>query len=407
MRRHPAVRPESLRRPDRVPGRARRGLAAVVVALAAVAASASVLTPATASPVPPPKVDPVQIVGNDLTSQRLDWWEVRRATSYRVFLSTRMDLGDSHLIQKVRTTEATVTGLTPGTTYCYQVQAFNHRVAGRKSPRSCKTTVVATGTDTGPVYRVLTYNLCSAKCDGWDRRLPGAVDQIEATDPDVVALQEAKSDAGIDAGLGSAYRLARYKSAKQLFYRTDRFTLARSGEIYLGGGSSYGVGGHWAVWADLIDRTASQRHVIFVDAHFAPGGDTVENDAARRENMTRLLDGVSAANPYDYSVVYAGDYNSHKHRVHNSPAELMNAAGYVDSYDLAATLTRPNYNTAHPMSTTPNIGNTWGDHVDHVWVDPYTTRVLSWANASPMNGRAYAAPVPSNHSPMLVVLQVN
>jgi hypothetical protein len=58
-------------------------------------------------------------------------------------------------------------------------------------------------------------------------------------------------------------------------------------------------------------------------------------------------------------------------------------------------------------STRPRISHTYGAHVDHVWVDPTKSRVLSWESVAELSGGNYAAPLPSNHNPLTVRVQVN
>ena len=112
-------------------------------------------------------------------------------------------------------------------------------------------------------------------------------------------------------------------------------------------------------------------------------------------------------NPERLPVVYAGDFNSHKHRSYDSPADVMHDAGYWDAFDLAEKLVRPNFNSANRMSYEPVIGDTWGDHVDHLWLDPNNTRVLKWRSVADFSpAGTYKAPLPSNHNPVFVKLTV-
>jgi len=108
--------------------------------------------------------------------------------------------------------------------------------------------------------------------------------------------------------------------------------------------------------------------------------------------------------------VYLGDFNSNKSRGHaqDTPARVMSAAGYVDAFDQARTLSRPNYNSGTQGSPRPVTSYTYGDHVDKVWVRKGDgIGVVSWANVNPRRGSRYVAPVGSDHCPIRVVLALS
>jgi len=119
---------------------------------------------------------------------------------------------------------------------------------------------------------------------------------------------------------------------------------------------------------------------------------------------------VNAANTNRSRVVYLGDFNSNKSRGHagDTPARVMGAAGYLDAYDQALTLTRPNFNSGTQGSRVPVRSYTHGDHVDKVWVRRGDgIGVLSWANINPVRGGRYVGPVGSDHCPILVKLRMS
>jgi endonuclease/exonuclease/phosphatase family metal-dependent hydrolase len=238
-------------------------------------------------------------------------------------------------------------------------------------------------------------------CGHWRARRGPALDLIRRPRPDVIALQETASDSGVDQKLSNTYAVAAYKSSKFLLYERDRFAMKRSGSIELGRK-------HWAVWADLADKEHDGKRVVFVSAHFGAGPDDPTGDGQRRENARRLLAGVHKINGKGRPVVYAGDFNSHKHRTYDSPTEVMNKAGYWDAYDLAEKLVRPNYNSANQLRLNPVIGDTWGDHVDHVWVRPGQSRILKWRTIADLTKKGrYADPLPSDHNPVFVKVAVD
>jgi endonuclease/exonuclease/phosphatase family metal-dependent hydrolase len=353
----------------------------------------------------PAQVGLVQAVAATTTSLTLVWPQVVGATGYEVDMAGDVTMTDRRRVAEAGVSTATVSGLQPGASYCFQVRAMAGRTAGLRSARTCKPTIRSQPLAPVATYEVVTYNLCTIACPDWGSRRGSAAKRIRQIGADVVALQENAADSRIAERLGETYKLAAQKSGKSLLFRRDRFKLVRSGSIDLGRRPGAAVN-HWAVWAELADRTNAGKRVIFTSAHLVSGADTVTNDGYRRRNTERLVAGIARLNAAGVPVVYAGDFNSHKHRRYDSPAEVMGASGYYDAYDLAESLIRPNFNSANQMRLVPSIGTMYGDHVDHVWVDPTTTRVLRWANRAKMAGNLYAGPLPSNHNPIAVRVKV-
>jgi len=291
----------------------------------------------------------------------------------------------------------------------------------------------------------MTYNVCSRACerdDGpgsktyythyrWVDRSPSVMERITTLKPDVVALQEAECGNQVTPLIvpPDGYALAKCRSAKMLFYKTSRFDLApasetpttmpphdvdgcwptwadwakgRTGYVFLG---HHGGGCRYAVWAELVDKATSQ-HVIFVSVHLVNGNDNAAA-AVRATEIRTLLKRIGQINPQNLRVVYAGDFNSHKGRSNDYIAPVFHDAGYYDAYDQAIWLRLQHFNSYNDFNATPTIGTKWGDHVDHVWVDPRHVRVLSWFNAARIVNGKYAQVIGSDHSPLLVRVQVN
>jgi endonuclease/exonuclease/phosphatase family metal-dependent hydrolase len=367
-----------------------------VIFVVTLAAGGLITTSASAAD-QPGNVQLVQVVRNGTGSLHLNWSSAPGASSYQVEMATDFEMTDRHRVASPGPSALTVDGLANGQTYCFQVRAMNGNTAGNRSPRTCKTTIIRQGAEQGAIYRLLTYNLCTRACANWGGRRGQAVELIQNRNPDVVALQETQKDSGMDTVL-TGYKLAHYKSAKMLLYRASRFTEKRSGEITLGPK-------RYAVWADLADRNNGGRRVIFTSVHASPGN-TQAADRSREQEVENLVEGIRRINGDNSPVIFGGDFNSHKHRDYDSPARVLQGAGYHDSYDLAQRLRRPNFNSANGFEPTPRIGATWGDHVDHFWVDPDQTRVLKWANAASVVNGVYS-PLPSNHNPIFARIIVN
>ncbi|GAA3516635.1 hypothetical protein GCM10022234_09830 [Aeromicrobium panaciterrae] len=383
------------------------------------------------------------------TSFTIIWPKASNATSYQVFVSTSYTgVLTAPVFGTSKTTTFTPKGLKPGTDYFIQVRAMNGTNAGSRSSRVGHQTIRAQGTATGPYYTVMSYNLCTRACmipyqpgmDGyytywkWSQRMPGAIERITNFKPDVVMLQESECSVPSAPDLHwqhpewrpvmqppAGYAKVKCRSAKQLFYNDARFDVApgescmdndstpppvnqcTSGSIYLG---EHLDGKKFAVWAELVDKTKADKHVIFVSVHLVTGTSTAAVNYRAAEIRT-LLAKIREVNPEGVPVVYGGDFNSHKNRSNDSVATEFHKGGLYDAFDLAMKIGYQHFNTYNGFKVTPTIGVKWGDHVDHVWVDPTKSRVISWLNGVKLVSGKLPHPIPSDHSPLVVSVQVN
>lgn len=365
---------------------------------------------------PPSRVKLVSFISASTTSLTVSWPQAKRVRSYEFELATNYDMV-GRTKTKIAATSGSrmtyvLTGLTPGQTYCLQVRGKRGKYYGKRSRRTCKPTVVTQGAPTGTPYRVMTYNVCATACQSkpgaasWSTRRALATSLITGQDPDVLALQEHPHTASaplLTDTLSADYAATTYISAKDLLYRRDRFTLARTGSIELSTG-------RYAVWAELNDLQADNASVIFVSAHLTPGR-SAEIDLLRQTETERLIAAVESENTGNVPVIYAGDFNSNKSRPLDAPAKVFKTEGYYDSFDLAAKLSRPNWNSAADFTSAPETPRTsykWGDHVDHVFVPAGTTYVSTWASPAAMaSSSKYDGPMPSDHKPVVVNIWLN
>lgn len=126
----------------------------------------------------------------------------------------------------------------------------------------------------------------------------------------------------------------------------------------------------------------------------------------RRKELLRLVNDLVPLNPDRVPVILAGDFNSYKGRTYDSVGKLLESIGLYDAFDQARIIGYQHYNSFNGFRTNPAIGITWGDHLDHFWVDPNRMRVWSWYNAAQFVGGKYATPIPSDHNPITMVLRV-
>lgn len=386
----------------------------------------------------------VSYVAATKSSLTVSWNKASSATKYQVFVSTSYSgVSSASVFGTTTSLHFTAKGLKSGTNYFIQVRAMNGSTAGSRSSRVGHRTIRAQGTATGPYYKVMTYNLCTRACmesntpgDAgyytywkWSTRMPYAVERIESHAAGVVMLQEAECEAATDrpkimppAGYASIF----CRSAKQMYFNDARFDLApgeecrtvddpfpfnnpaapedcTSGSIFLG---THGGGNRFAIWAELIDRAAGNKRTLFVNAHLVAGS-TGERVAERKVESYKLIDEIRKINTEGLPVVYGGDFNSHKGRTTDSVAAAFNTRGYHDAFDLAMKLKYQHHNSYNAFQSSPILGIKWGDHVDHFWVNPGKTRVTSWANGARLVGGKYPHPIPSDHNPVVVSVQVN
>lgn len=382
----------------------------VMVAMAAALVGAGTVSPASAGS-KPAQVGRIIITEGADTSLRLDWPSASGARKYVVERATNLDMTDRKEVARVEGTAYTVTGLKPGTFYCFQVRAKNGPTFADRSRKTCQFTSTDLRNASGPKYRMVTYNICQTACPNWSGRKPNAASLLRSANADVIGLQEAGRDNGLASAVGG-FTQVHAMSGKALLYKTTRFSVAknpdgskRTGHLVLGYDERKRKH-RYAVWAELLDKQHNDRRVIFVTTHLSPGEDNAHNDDYRRRQTVNLVDGLKRINPQDRPLVLGGDFNSSYSRDHDSPGRLLRNAGLGHAYNLADRWTNPLHNSANKGLAEPSVGVPWGHHIDQVWVDPRRFDVLGWANAAKLSNGVYS-PLPSNHNPILAEVQLH
>ncbi|MFS0885060.1 fibronectin type III domain-containing protein [Aeromicrobium sp. 179-A 4D2 NHS] len=378
----------------------------------------------------------MQAVGVTSSTVTLSWPKYKGATKYKVERASNYAFTKGRKTVGARTNKVTVKGLRAGTEYCFKVRAYNRK--GKHlatSARTCKPAAAIAVPKTGVNVTALTYNICSKACDksadarkagmkNWATRRPIVTRTILGSGADVVALQESSGWSTVTDDVRSIYSAVPdngYYRTSSLLYRTSRFeqvidtvtfpdpaaeggvateTTTRAQTIDIGNGRK-------ATWSELRDKRTG-KHIIFVSAHVTPEKGA-KFDARRKVETRNLIAKVNAVNTNKARVVYLGDFNSNKSRgyAQDTPARVMGASGYVDAYDQAKSLSRPNYNSGANGRLTPVKSYTYGDHVDKVWVRKGDRiGVVAWANIQPRRGSKYAGPMGSDHCPIRVTLRV-
>jgi endonuclease/exonuclease/phosphatase family metal-dependent hydrolase len=351
---------------------------------------------------PPERPGLVTIDAATSTSLTLSWPAVAGATGYVVERGDYPDMSHRVVVGRTAESHLTVDGLRPGAIACFQVRGVNRAGVGKGSHRACQRTVGTEGDSTGPVYRVLTYNICTRACPGWESRRADAAALVAAQRPDVVMLTESSPESGMAEAVGGMTQVVT-KSGKALLYDTDEFRVVSSDGAPRTGWIDLGMR-HYAVWAELVDRS-SEQHVLFVGVHLSQGG-SLEKDQRRRQQALTMMSDLERLNPQGLPVVIAGDFNSYWQRQYDTSGDVMRAAGLADSFWRAHKWVNGNYDSGNRGQAVPKIGWTWGRHLDQVWADPARTQVLKWGNAAALQDGRYV-PLPSNHNPVMVRLRVN
>ena len=194
----------------------RRAAALVVLALIVMLAPAAPPAWAAIS-----RVGMVSFAGASTTSLTLTWPKASGARGYQVWKSIHKNMAYRTVARSVSGTAATVSGLKPGETYCFQVQGKAGSKLGLRSAVTCHPTIREQSAITGPAYKVMSFNACADACSGWTGRSAAAREMVRVRQPDVLALQEASTWQTPPPG----YALAHSKSAKRIFFKTSRFSL--------------------------------------------------------------------------------------------------------------------------------------------------------------------------------------
>jgi len=118
--------------------------------------------------------------------------------------------------------------------------------------------------------------------------------------------------------------------------------------------------------------------------------------------MNVVLARMAQINDTNLPVIYAGDFNSGKHRNPDSPGVKMRAAGLQDSVDLVKNPVNAQFNTSYPDGGTLRSGA----HVDHIFVSRQFT-VLGWKQLVRLAGSSYARPAVSDHNALSAVVALD
>ena len=251
---------------------------------------------------------------------------------------------------------------------------------------------------------IMTFNIRYGTAnDGpnrWELRRDHLIQVVKAHDPDVVGLQEAlhfqidemlaaMPDYRIvgvgrtDGGQGGEYAAILYRASRLSVRRTETFWLSDTPEIVKS--NTWGAAlERICTWALFDDKQG--RSFYTFNVHF----DHI-SQPAREKSVGLLLTRIAARAPAA-PVVVTGDFNTGE----SNPVTQAMLKGFRDTYRVA-----------HPKETdvgTANafkFGNTKGEKIDYIFVEP-STEVLSAAiDRASADGR-----YPSDHFPVIAKIRL-
>lgn len=305
---------------------------------------------------------------------------------------------------------ASIGGLTPGTTYCFQVRGAGRAGYGLRSTRRCKVTMSAGRPRPAQATPLVvgTFNTCSNACPDWRTRRPlvtGRVQQmqLDGRAADVVAIQEGyqATDALAADLAGTFVEGCRSEGRLQsLFVRAGTYEVLANTAGSIGFGPDFNDPSHGACWVRVKSRDTGQE-VIVVSLHLLNG---TSADAVRGSETQRVIDQVTAA-AAGAPIVFAGDFNSHRSRAIDAPRIRLAGIGAEDGYDQAASYQSLPYLNSACAGPLPCASWLWGDHIDRVFAGP-GIHVAAWKVDYRMRSGRYLTPAPSDHNPVLVSLRI-
>lgn len=341
------------------------------------------------------------VVAASPTSMTLDWTSAGESGRYRVMHGrTAAEVRRATGAQRTRpsTSALTVTGLRPGTEYCFQVARANRSGRSGVYCHSTPTGLPAAGSH--PVT-VVTFNICGYVCKDWSDRRSAVVRRIVDSRADVVALQET-TRRGRDTKLLGAlrrqgFRLAHDTQNEMVLYRMATVSPAgRVASTQLPWGTVVPGPATTAGWT-TFDLLGTGKRFTVVSTHFTAGRSLAADRQRMREasRLLALMPGTRAEGP----VLYSGDFNSSRARRGDGVGRVFRRAGYVDAYQQSVSHTKAWVSSSNGFAVRPLREPRYGDHIDRILV-PASLAVSRWEVVAPLRHGKNVRPLASDHHPV-------
>lgn len=331
------------------------------------------------------------------TGAKVTWPKVANVRQYDVEVARDKNFTDG--VTAVRTVTAdrsfVTDRLAPGKKYFLKIRPVNGTALGVfTAPIAVTTRSPATK------FNIGTWNVCSEKCSGYAGRARIGAAFFNDNDIDIFGLQESggqrvgrTTNAIWSGGKQGFVRASGGAEARYIFYRPALFTQVSGGFFPVGDGRH-------ATWAHMRTKD-TKRDFFYVDVHLENGHG---NNAKRAREMGVLLAQMARLNSDGLPMIYAGDFNSGKHRSADSPGVSMRAAGMVDSIDVSK---------SDPVNARINSGHTFatsvlasGAYVDHIFVSK-DFDVLAWKQLVRISNGRYIKPIVSDHNALMASVSLD
>lgn len=338
----------------------------------------------------------LSVIAKTAGGVKVAWQKAANARQFDVTIARNKSFTDK--ATTVRTLDDHTTfvtnGLRSATDYWLKVRPVNGERLGEFTAPVAFTTSVRESS-----FRVGSWNVCSEKCSGYAGRAQIMADFLNANRIDIFGLQEsggvrigAVTNAIFSGHSQNYVRADGGAKARYIFYRPALFTQLDGG--------SFGVGdGRNTTWAAFKVR-ATKRVFYYVDVHLENGKGA---DAKRTREMTVMLRQMAQINDTGKPMIYAGDFNSGRHRKKDTPGLMMRTAGFEDSYLATKDTENGEINTGHTFSTKVLRS---GAQIDHIWISPEFD-VESWAQLVRITDGKYTKPVVSDHNAVSAVVALD
>ncbi|MCW2799256.1 MAG: hypothetical protein JWQ70_728 [Aeromicrobium sp.] len=298
------------------------------------------------------------------SSVKVSWAGISGIGTYRVKWSLKSDFDPAPTPAAFDSSarSGTITGLSPETTYYFQVVGYDADNKTRltaygkyASTTTAKAPVIPPPTDPPPTggsdLRVGTFNLSGANNDGkasgdqqiWADREPVVASQIVAENSDVVGLQEAYQSSGnYPSGAPNQYTDLRNalnakgkpfevtdpskdaSRATRIIYNTATLQMDSQGSFKYVNQVS-GSTDRFLVWATFTQK-ASGKRFFFADTHLSPNSATV-----KKKEWQELIPKIKALNTASLPVISVGDFNTSKFGAEaEAMLPAMKTAGFGD-----------------------------------------------------------------------------
>lgn len=422
--------------------------------LVAFFASTPLVPASAASPVGAPWV-----VAASPSSVTLDWPAKAGTGRYTVFFARSLSaVGKSSAARQKtqgRSSKLKVTGLRPGTMYCFQVARAN---GSGRSQKYCHPTTKRPLNLKATKVRVVTYNVCSeAKgCGHFPSRARTIVKRIRESKADVVALQELSRDhrsrlfsllrkEGFSWGSDSSsevivFRTSKLRTARQIerqcteeyayrtreqepdwhtdrTYREDGFTWVWNdwSDVWTGTGQSCIEWDHGEIFGSFVSRKpasaawvafehiATGKRFIVVNTHLSNGPTAKKSRERGKQTASMMTTMAKLSRLFPYPIIYTGDFNSHRGLANDAPRKLLAKTGHINAYDVSTTYSKAYVDSFNNYDVRPRRGIRFGKHLDQIYV-PSNVGVSAWKVVAPLRKGKHVRPLGSDHHPVAATL---